>query len=213
MCKDHGDFYIAPVGHVVMKYGCIACGGTKKRTTEEFISKASSLHNNKYDYRFTQYINTGTEVRIICPQHGEFLQTPFAHMQSFGCRECARIQNIQTRIASGAELVPFSEKNEYEQYCIRVRSVTLKQYTLHKDKINPNNLKRAKAYVDPTGYHIDHIFSVVHGFLNRVTPEVIGHYTNLRMILSKTNLSKNRNSDKSLSELYEDYNTTTKGTE
>ena len=61
----------------------------KRKTTEEFISEAIKVHGDKYDYSKVEYINARTPVSIICPNHGEFSQTPNAHLsQKQGCRQC-----------------------------------------------------------------------------------------------------------------------------
>lgn len=62
-----------------------------KKTTEEFIEDAIKVHGDKYDYSKVEYINSKTKVIIICKEHGEFEQTPFGHIQGYGCRKCANI--------------------------------------------------------------------------------------------------------------------------
>ena len=37
-----------------------------KLTTEEFIDKAKLIHNNKYDYTISEYINGITPIKIKC---------------------------------------------------------------------------------------------------------------------------------------------------
>ena len=44
----------------------------KKLTKEEFINRANSIHNNKYDYSKVEYKGSTIKVCIICPIHGEF---------------------------------------------------------------------------------------------------------------------------------------------
>ena len=62
----------------------------KKLTTEEFIEKAKAVHGDKYDYSKVEYVNSHTKVCIICPEHGEFWQTPSAHIYGeSGCRMCS----------------------------------------------------------------------------------------------------------------------------
>ena len=58
-------------------------------TTEQFIEKAKAIHGNKYDYSKVNYITNNIKVCIICPIHGEFLQTPRAHLEGKGCKKCA----------------------------------------------------------------------------------------------------------------------------
>lgn len=61
----------------------------KRRTTDEFIADANLVHNGKYDYSKTIYKRTCDKVIIICPKHGEFLQTPNAHLSAKkGCHRC-----------------------------------------------------------------------------------------------------------------------------
>lgn len=61
----------------------------KKKTINDFISAASRVHNNKYDYSKVEYINSYTKVCIICPIHGEFWQTPHNHLQGQNCPKCS----------------------------------------------------------------------------------------------------------------------------
>lgn len=62
----------------------------KRLTCEEFIIKAKQIHGDKYDYSKAEYINSQTKVCIICPKHGEFLQTPNMHLKGQGCPKCAK---------------------------------------------------------------------------------------------------------------------------
>lgn len=59
-----------------------------RKTTEQFISESILKHGYKYNYSKTQYINNKTQVIIICPNHGEFLQTPDSHKRGSGCPKC-----------------------------------------------------------------------------------------------------------------------------
>ena len=71
-------------------------------TTEEFIQKAKAVHGNKYDYSKVEYVNTKTKVCIICPEHGEFWQTPEKHLKGQGCSKC-RYLSISKRFSQGRE--------------------------------------------------------------------------------------------------------------
>lgn len=64
----------------------------RKLTTEEFIEKANKIHDNKYDYSQSKYINKRTKIKIICPEHGEFWQLANNHIhKKNGCKECSKI--------------------------------------------------------------------------------------------------------------------------
>ena len=60
-----------------------------KLTKQEFINKASKIHNNKYDYSNIEYKNISTKIKIICPIHGEFEQSPSKHLIGQGCPKCS----------------------------------------------------------------------------------------------------------------------------
>jgi len=59
------------------------------KDTETFKKEANKIHNNKFSYDKTNYINTKTKVIITCPTHGDFEQTPYQHLKGRGCKKCA----------------------------------------------------------------------------------------------------------------------------
>ena len=92
ICPEHGEFWQTPNCHLDGQ-GCPKCGIKKRSvnktlTTEEFIKKAMDIHGDKYDYSKVQYLNNRTKVCIICPEHGEFWQTPHNHLKGNGCPKC-----------------------------------------------------------------------------------------------------------------------------
>lgn len=61
-----------------------------KLNTTDFINLAINIHGNRYDYSKVDYVNMKTKVIIICPIHGEFLQSPDKHIHGkCGCPYCA----------------------------------------------------------------------------------------------------------------------------
>lgn len=69
-------------------HGCPTCNNVKKLTNETFINKSELIHNKKYNYSKVFYINNHTDVCIICPNHGDFWQKPYSHLQRHGCKKC-----------------------------------------------------------------------------------------------------------------------------
>lgn len=70
----------------------------KRLTKEKFIEKAKAKHNDKYDYTKVEYRRNTIRVCIICPEHGEFWQTPHDHLSGNGCKECGvKIQSDKRR--------------------------------------------------------------------------------------------------------------------
>jgi hypothetical protein len=87
ICPNHGIFEQSP--HTHLYSGCPSCAGLKKSTKEEFIKKANNIHNNKYDYSLVHYKNSATKIKIICPEHGIFVQSPNNHInKKQGCPKC-----------------------------------------------------------------------------------------------------------------------------
>lgn len=88
ICPEHGEFLQKPTLHLCGN-GCKECSGNVRLTTERFIRKAKELYGDKYDYSKAEYKGSNTKLCIICPEHGEFWQTPSGHMLGQGCPICA----------------------------------------------------------------------------------------------------------------------------
>lgn len=113
-CRIHGEFWMLPQNHL-HNSGCPQCKGRKIRErqilpNEEFIKRAITLHGNKYDYSKTQYINSATKVCIICPEHGEFWQTPNSHLKGNGCRKCRDKRFGEKQILTTAQFIERATK-------------------------------------------------------------------------------------------------------
>lgn len=89
ICPIHGIFEQRPSNHIGGKQGCPQCGGTKKLTTNIFISKSNKIHNNKFDYSLVEYKNSHKKVKIICPIHGIFEQEAGVHLNGSDCPKCS----------------------------------------------------------------------------------------------------------------------------
>jgi very-short-patch-repair endonuclease len=59
-----------------------------KLTIKKFIERAKNIHNNKYNYSLVNYVNSKTKIKIICPIHGIFEQSPDKHLRGQGCSKC-----------------------------------------------------------------------------------------------------------------------------
>lgn len=89
-CKRHGEFRQTP-NHHLSGQGCPTCADLLKEGMGHTacISQFTKVHGNVYDYSMVQYKNAYTKVRIICKDHGVFLQTPNAHSRGQGCPKCS----------------------------------------------------------------------------------------------------------------------------
>jgi hypothetical protein len=88
-CREHGDFLQNSMNHK-QGNGCPKCYG-KGKTTEEVIAEFKLVHGDKYDYTKFIYKTSKTKSIIICKEHGEFKQVPYAHLSGQGCRNCSKI--------------------------------------------------------------------------------------------------------------------------
>jgi len=88
ICPIHGIFEQLP-SHHKRGIGCKKCFDKKVTlSNDDFINKSNLIHNNKYDYHLINYINAHTKIKIICPIHGIFEQTPNKHTSGRGCPFC-----------------------------------------------------------------------------------------------------------------------------
>ena len=88
ICPEHGEFWQTPYHHL-NGCGCPKCSNVKHKTTNEFIKESRTVHGDKYDYSKVEYVNAHTKVCIICPEHGEFWQTPNKHLSGHKCPKCS----------------------------------------------------------------------------------------------------------------------------
>ena len=92
ICPIHGEFEQIGMNHILGQ-GCPKCAG-KGLNSDEIIEKFVSIHGNKYDYSKVVYNGMYNKVVIICPEHGEFKQTPSKHLIGQGCRKCGRMVKL-----------------------------------------------------------------------------------------------------------------------
>jgi hypothetical protein len=93
-CIEHNEIFFQRPHHILKNIiGCKECYTNTMRnlhgkTSEEFIKTAHQIHDDKYDYSNTKYINNRLKVEIICKKHGVFFQIPKDHLNGSGCRYC-----------------------------------------------------------------------------------------------------------------------------
>ena len=86
ICPIHGEFWQRPSDHLY-GYSCPCCRSLRLNTYI-FIEKARKVHGDKYDYSKVEYKGCRNKIKIVCPIHGEFWQTPYKHLQGRGCPHC-----------------------------------------------------------------------------------------------------------------------------
>jgi hypothetical protein len=123
-------------------------------------------------------------------------------------------KKLETRYSLTVEQVEkwVQDKSSREAYYEAVWRVSNTSYNYYKHVIDPNNLR---GFTDGEMYHLDHMYSIMQGFVNEICPTIIGHACNLQILTGNENLSKSANCWITLEELNEnirDFETKNKNT-
>ena len=151
-CKKHGDFKQTPGSHLSGS-GCPKCGiksqmDKRKFNLEEFINKSKEVHGNKYDYSKVNYINSRTNIIIICPEHGEFFPSPGNHINSkSGCPKCSIIEQHEDQKKTLEEFIKDSRKVHGNKY-----DYSKVNYVNSKTKVTVICQEHGEFYPNPNGH-------------------------------------------------------------
>jgi hypothetical protein len=125
ICRVHGEFQQKPTNHIGKnKSGCSACKNRTRLTFDEFVRRAQTAHGNKYDYSEVVIVNSETPVRIKCPIHGWFDQTPYQHYKGFECKSC------------GVEKAKLSSRTSFDEFIIKAIAKHGTKYDYSKVQFN-----------------------------------------------------------------------------
>lgn len=202
ICLEHGSFLQYPNDHKNGS-GCSKCSKNKKITQDEFITRSQTVHGQRYDLSSAKYISSKVKVEIICMKHGPFFISPSDFWCGVGCRECGYEKQLETKINNGTIVSP-DKKDDFLAYRENVRKLSDRNYIDHYYDINPSNLPRGDEY------HLDHIISILDGFLLNLSEEEIAHPSNLQIISALENKRKGSRSDSNMTHINQDKITTVK---
>lgn len=94
-CTKHNHTYKQVLNSFLSGYnGCKECQKEHKASKLHFpkdswIDKAISIHNNKYDYSLAGDVHRHNDkIKIICPDHGEYEQMLYLHLNGHRCTKC-----------------------------------------------------------------------------------------------------------------------------
>lgn len=129
-CTKHKLYFQMTPQHHISGQGCPKCryektSKSKSLGTERFVEKAKTIHGDKYDYSKVEYVNYGTNVKLICPKHGEFNILPLNHLfkhKPQGCPKC------------GIEKCAVARSFDNNEFIRRARNV-------HGDRYNYSNVE------------------------------------------------------------------------
>lgn len=109
ICPEHGPFEQRVMTHL-KGFNCPKCGRVSVaeklgHSMDRFLADARNAHGNKYDYSEVKYKNALSKVKINCPIHGAFLQTPASHVRGVACSKCSDLIAADKRRLSTEEFV------------------------------------------------------------------------------------------------------------
>ena len=106
ICSKHGEFSISP-NRLLRGCGCQKCGresssSKQAHTINEFRANAKEVHGDRYNYSLVEYKTARKKVKIVCKDHGIFLQSPDVHIRvGSGCPRCAEENKKKNAIGWG----------------------------------------------------------------------------------------------------------------
>jgi hypothetical protein len=110
ICSKHGEFSIKGE-YIIRGRGCPTCGNIKSgnnrtKPQEKFIKELKEIYGDLYDYSTIKYKNQYSKVKILCKEHGEFLQSPsnLIYAKS-GCPICGNTRSGKKRKTSLGEFI------------------------------------------------------------------------------------------------------------
>jgi hypothetical protein len=144
-CPEHGIFSQTPHSHL-KGGGCLQCTNDLKsikyrKTIEIFLSQCNQIHNYKYDYSRVNYINNKSKIKIICLNHGEFIQKAIHHLQGHGCPRCSAGANVSK--LENEWLDSLQIPLQYRQAKLKINNKLIKA-----DAFNPENKTIYEFYGD-----------------------------------------------------------------
>lgn len=128
VCGLHGVFEQVPYAHL-RKQGCKKCHFDGRIIgLEDFIARSKEIHGEKYNYDCVDYVNCKQKVKILCPEHGYFLQIADDHQRGIGCSKC-KASHGERAIRSYLQLksINFVEQSKFET-CKNIRPLPFDFY-------------------------------------------------------------------------------------
>jgi hypothetical protein len=189
-CNVHGYFFKFP--NDMKGGGCPKCGNSFTKTTDEFVTEVSNLFP-QYDYSKVIYKNAHTKILVGCPEHGSFMIKPNTLLSGSGCRECGSIKSMLSKVETGQCRHPddISEHEKYKTAVWKETDKNFKKYFIGESRSRD--------------IHLDHVVSITDGWVNKVPPEIIGSWVNLRLLDGISNRKKSNKSDMTIEMLYTKY--------
>jgi len=85
-------------------------------TTSDVIERFKEVQTVKYDYSKFVYNGMHKKSCIICPEHGEFWQSPHSHLKGQGCPKCGLLSRTKKRLYNNELFIEKSRKKHGDKY-------------------------------------------------------------------------------------------------
>ena len=200
-CGNNHQF-IMTWNHIQRGDRCPICynnnrGVSQKLNIEYVKTETTRLTNGDYKCLSEIYINASNKLEFQCSNDHIYKAKWTSFLRGQRCPIC------WTESISGENHPNWKNYTEEDRkniisYRDEITQLTNINYKKYFYLINPNKLNRSYGE-----YHLDHIYSVIDGFNNNVSPEIIASPVNLQMLSEKDNISKNGTSHMTLEQLYD----------
>jgi hypothetical protein len=84
--------------------------------TEQIVEKFKKVHGGKYDYSQVVYHKLIEPVKIVCPKHGIFEQSPHAHLKGQGCPLCGVESRVSKRTYNNEKFIKKAREIHGDKY-------------------------------------------------------------------------------------------------
>lgn len=176
-----------------------------QKLANEYILKTSGVHKQYYENLKLTVEEISDILSEINKKQGQtkrnrkFLQQKFPD----NWKEIydKHILYYRSRMEELKLWTPIELLEDFQKYKLLCIFYTNESFSLEKEKIKDFD-KRSREW------HLDHQYSIKHGFLNDVDPKIIGSIVNFKIVPRQYNCQKGSKSDISLKELlkrYENY--------
>ena len=155
ICPEHREFEQLARKHLKGKTGCPYCGGTNKKTTEDFIKQSIEINGDKYDYSLCNYIGNKKKVKLICKEHDfTFETTALSHLK--GKYSCPLCNNRNHRLNK----IKMANENKLSNYQIsplyNKKACKLFDDICEKENIHIQHaMNGGEYYIKELGYWLD----------------------------------------------------------
>ena len=149
LCPIHGEYHMRK-DKVLLGRICPLC--REEKIINNFFSKAKEVHGDKYDYSKVNYVKSSEKVCIICPEHGEFWQTPNSHLSGVGCPKCGVKQRASNTCMTFKDFIKKANEKHGDKYDYSeveyVNSKTKIKVICHEK--DENGIEHGPFYVEPS---------------------------------------------------------------